>query len=194
MEPYEILLSESQERMLVVVKKGREREVEKIFKKWDLNCKKIGVITRKKDVTFYSKNIKVAQIPAESLVLGGGAPIYEREFSVPSYYSELKKFDINSISLPENIIEYAYKLIGLPNICSKKWIYNQYDSMVGTVNMSTNSPTDAAIVNLKNSKKALALTVDCNSRYVNCDPEIGAQIAVAECARNIICSGGNLQL
>ena len=190
MDPYEILLSESQERMLVVVKKGQEKEVKKIFQKWDLNCKKIGHITSKKDVVFYYKKTKVAQIPAESLVLGGGAPIYEREYNIPSYFEEFKKFDINTISIPENIIPYAYKLIGLPNISSKKWIYKQYDSMVGTVNMTTNCPSDAAVVNLKGSEKAIALTVDCNSRYVNANPEIGTQIAVAECARNIVCSGG----
>ncbi len=190
MEPYEILLSESQERMLVVVKKGKEKEVKKIFDKWDLNCKKIGRVTRRKDVVFYSKNIKVAQIPADSLVLGGGAPIYQREYNVPEYYEEFKKFDINTVSIPENIIDYAYKLISLPNIASKQWIYKQYDSMVGTVNMTTNCPSDSAVVNLKGNKKALALTVDCNSRYVNADPEIGTQIAVAECARNIVCSGG----
>ena len=190
MDPYEILLSESQERMLVVVKKGQEKEVKKIFQKWDLNCKKIGHITSKKDVVFYYKKTKVAQIPAESLVLGGGAPIYEREYNIPSYFEEFKKFDINTISIPENIIPYAYKLIGLPNISSKKWIYKQYDSMVGTINMTTNCPSDAAVVNLKGSEKAIALTVDCNSRYVNANPEIGTQIAVAECARNIVCSGG----
>ena len=190
MDPYEILLSESQERMLVVVKKGQEKEVKKIFQKWDLNCKKIGHITKNKDVVFYYKKTKVAQIPAESLVLGGGAPIYEREYNIPSYFEEFKKFDINTISIPENIIPYAYKLIGLPNISSKKWIYKQYDSMVGTVNMTTNCPSDAAVVNLKGSEKAIALTVDCNSRYVNANPEIGTQIAVAECARNIVCSGG----
>jgi phosphoribosylformylglycinamidine synthase len=191
MEPYEILLSESQERMLVVVQKGKEESVKKIFKKWDLNCKKIGVVTKNKDVVFYSKNKKVAQIPAESLVLGGGAPIYQREYNVPEYFSIFKKFDINTVTIPENIIEYAYKLISLPNIASKNWIYKQYDSMVGTVNMTTNSPSDAAVVNLKGSKIALALTVDCNARYVNADPEIGTQIAVAECARNIVCSGGD---
>ena len=190
MDPYEILLSESQERMLVVVKKGKEKEVEKIFKKWDLNCKKIGKVTQNKEVIFYYRNKKVAQIPAESLVLGGGAPVYEREYSVPDYFTEFKKFDINTISIPEDIIEYAYKLISLPNIASKHWIYKQYDSMVGTINMTTNRPSDSAVVNLKGSKKALALTVDCNSRYVNVDPYMGAQIAVAECARNIICSGG----
>ena len=91
LDDYSILASESQERMLVVVKKGQEKEVNKIFQKWDLNCKKIGHITRKKDVVFYYNKTKVAQIPANSLVLGGGAPIYEREYNTPSYFEEFKK-------------------------------------------------------------------------------------------------------
>ncbi len=189
MKPFEILLSESQERMLVVVKKGNEKKVQKIFEKWDLNCEKIGKVTDSKDLLFYYQKELVAQVPAESLVLGGGAPVYHREYKEPAYYKELKKFDINNVSIPFDIVDVAHQVISLPNICSKKWIYEQYDSMVGTVNMITNNPSDAAVVNLKGTNKTLAFSVDCNSRYVKADPKVGCEIAVAEAARNIVCSG-----
>ena len=189
MKPFEILLSESQERMLVVVKKGNEKKVQKIFEKWDLNCEKIGKVTDSKDLVFYYQKEIVAQVPAESLVLGGGAPVYHREYKEPVYYKELKKFDINNVSIPFDIVDIAHQIISLPNICSKKWIYEQYDSMVGTVNMTTNNPSDAAVVNLKGTNKSLAFSVDCNSRYVKADPQVGCEIAVAEAARNIVCSG-----
>ncbi len=190
MEPFEILLSESQERMLLVVKKGKEKNAKKIFSKWDLNCECIGEVTNGKMLEFYFNKQIVAEVPAESLVLGGGAPVYERKYQEPEYYSEFKKFNISSVLPPENIRDVAKKLISLPNIASKRWISEQYDSMVGTVNMSTNSPSDAAIVNIKNTNKAIAMTVDCNARYVNADPKIGTAIAVSEAARNIVCSGG----
>lgn len=190
MHPFEILLSESQERMLVVVKKGREKEVEKIFDKWDLNCVQIGVVTKGDRLKYFFNGELVADVPAQSLVLGGDAPVYKREYSEPKYYAESKKFDINSVKDAEDLKAVMVHLASHPNIASKRWIYNQYDSMVGTVNMSTNQPSDAAIVNIKGSKKALAMTVDCNSRYVNADPEVGCAIAVCEAARNIVCSGG----
>jgi phosphoribosylformylglycinamidine (FGAM) synthase-like enzyme len=116
-------------------------------------------------------NELVGEIPAKSLVLGGGAPVYEREYKEPAYYRESKKFDIRQIEEPHDCVVVARQLMANHNIASKKWIYEQYDSMVGTVNMSTNKPSDAAIVSIKNSNKALALTVDCNARYVNADPE-----------------------
>ncbi len=190
MKPFEILLSESQERMLIVVEKGREEEVKKIFDKWDLNCEQIGEVTDTGWLEYYFHNELVGYVPAESLVLGGGAPVYHREYKEPAYYAESKKFDINSVKEPADLTKTAFDLLALPNIASKRWIYNQYDSMVGTVNMSTNAPSDAGIVNLKGTDAALALTVDCNSRYVHADPEKGTEIAVAEAARNIVCSGG----
>lgn len=191
MKPFEILLSESQERMLVVVKKGREKEVEDIFEKWDLNCKQIGTVTKGGTLRYFEKGEIVAEVPAESLILGGGAPVYEREYSEPSYYAENQKFNIDSIAIPSDLTAVADHLINHPNIASKKWVIEQYDSMVGTINMSTNKPTDAGIVNLKGLNKALAFTVDCNARYVHADPEKGCSIAVAEAARNIVCSGGH---
>lgn len=190
MQPFEILLSESQERMLVVVKKGREKEVEKVFQKWDLNCAMIGVVTDTKHIKFFVGDELVADVPAFDLVLGGGAPVYHRDYKEPAYYAESKKFNIENVKEPKDLVAISKFLIAHPNIASKQWVYNQYDSMVGTVNMSTNAPSDAAIINIKGTKKAIALKVDCNSRYVNADPEIGCSIAVSEAARNIVCSGG----
>jgi phosphoribosylformylglycinamidine synthase len=190
MHPFEILLSESQERMLVVVEKGKEDVVKKVFDKWDLNCEQIGEVTAGGRLKYYMNEELVADVPADVLVLGGGAPIYKREFKEPAYYAESKKFDIASVAEPKDLKPAMQHLAKHPNLASKRWVYNQYDSMVGTVNMSTNAPSDAAIVNIKGSKKALAMTVDCNSRYVNADPETGCAIAVSEAARNIVCSGG----
>lgn len=190
MLPYEILLSESQERMLVVVDKGKESVVKGIFDKWDLHAEEIGVVTDTGRVRYYMHGELVGDVPAESLVLGGGAPQYHREYKEPAYYQEYKKFDINSVKQPDNLKEVGFKLLNLPNIASKRWVYEQYDSMVGTKNMATNRPSDAGVVNIKGTNKALAMTVDCNSRYVNADPEVGTMIAVSEAARNITCAGG----
>jgi phosphoribosylformylglycinamidine synthase len=190
MTPWEILLSESQERMLVVVKKGRETEVEAIFAKWDIHCAEIGVVTEGPAVRYFWHGDLVGDLPAESLVLGGGAPVYYREFREPAYYKAYQEFDIQNVAIPADLQSVAQQIIALPNIASKRWVYEQYDSMVGTVNMSTNGPSDAAIVKVKGTERALAMTVDCNSRYVHADPEVGAMIAVAENARNIVCSGG----
>lgn len=190
MLPYEILLSESQERMLVVIQKGKEDVVKRIFDKWDLHAEEIGTVTDDGRVRYYMNGELVGDVPAESLVLGGGAPVYQREYSEPAYYQEYKKFTIDSVEQPDNLKEIGFFLLGQPNIASKRWVYEQYDSMVGTKTMTTNRPTDAGIVNLKGTEKALAMTVDCNSRYVNADPEIGTAIAVSEAARNIVVSGG----
>ena len=190
MLPYEILLSESQERMLVVVQKGKEQIVKDIFDKWDLHAEEIGVVTDTQRIRYYMNDEQVGDVPAESLVLGGGAPQYEREYKEPAYYQEYKKFDINSIEQPEDLKKVADAMLAMPNIASKRWVYEQYDSMVGTRTMTTNVPADAGVVNIKGTNKALAMTVDCNSRYVNADPEVGTMIAVSEAARNIACSGG----
>jgi phosphoribosylformylglycinamidine synthase subunit PurL len=189
MKPFEILLSESQERMLIVVKKGLEEEVLRIFDKWDLNAVEIGEVTATERVRYFMHGELVGDIPAKSLVLGGGAPQYVREFKEPAYYAEGKKFNIDNIQEPDDYVKTTKQLLSNPNIASKRWIWEQYDSMVGTANMSTNAPSDASIINIKGTNKAIALTVDCNARYVNSDPEIGTAIAVAEAARNIVCSG-----
>ncbi len=215
MQPFEILLSESQERMLVVVKKGHEDDIKKIFDKWDLHCAQIGVVVEGTRITFYQgvpedKNkifenhfadprnsqlstlskYKVADVPAYDLVLGGGAPVYHREYKEPAYFAEFKKFSIDTIPQPANYAEVGKSLLKLPNIASKRWIYEQYDSMIGTSTLTTNAPSDAAVVNIKGTKKAISITVDCNSRYVNANPEEGCAIAVAESSRNVVCSGG----
>lgn len=131
-----------------------------------------------------------AVLPADELVLGGGAPQYSRETKEPTYIQKIKAFDATKIPEPQNLQTIAEKLITLPNIASKRWVYEQYDSMVGAGNTSTNGVSDAAIVLAKPTNKALALTTDCNSRYVFANPYKGAMIAVAEAARNIVCSGG----
>ena len=190
MKDWEILLSESQERMLVVVEKGKEDIVNSIFDKWDLSCEEIGVVTKGDRVRYFMHGELVADVPCADLVLGGGAPVYHREWSEPAYFQEWKKFNIDDVVQPKDLVEVAKYLTGHENIASKRWVYEQYDSMVGTVNMSTNTPSDAGIVNLKGTNKALAMTVDCNSRMVNADPEEGCAMAVAEAARNIVCSGG----
>src|SRR6187551_1930956 len=189
MKPWELLLSESQERMLLVVEKGRENEVEAIFEKWDLPSAVIGEVTEDGLLSFYMAGELEAQIPAQELVLGGGAPQYDRKYERPKYFEEIEKFDIRNIPESSDLKSEAEQLVQLPSIASKRWVYHQYDSMVGTVNASTNAPTDAAIILVKEINKGLAVTVDCNSRYVYADPYKGAMIAVAEAARNIVCSG-----
>ena len=191
MKPWEILLSESQERMLIVVKKGMEKEVEAVFEKWDLHCAIIGEVTSRGELEYYMNNELVAKVPAESLVLGGGAPVYDREYKEPAYFAKNKAFDINKVPVPDDLRAVAEKLAQLLNIASKNWVSEQYDSMVGIANTSTNNQSDAAVIRINGTNKHLALTVDCNSRYVWADPLIGGQIAVAEAARNIVCSGGD---
>ncbi len=217
MKPFEILLSESQERMLVVVKKGMEQKILDIFEKWDLNCAQIGVVTDSKRLNFYYNvpqehyalmnevmetgkindsqfsilnSALVANVPCHDLVLGGGAPVYHREYSEPPYFKEFQKFNIEDVKVPTNFAEIAKFLLNRPNIASKRWIAKQYDSMVGTINMCTNAPSDSAVVKIKGTNKALAMNVDCNGRYVNANPEEGCAMAVAEASRNVVCSGG----
>ncbi|MBL7984446.1 MAG: phosphoribosylformylglycinamidine synthase subunit PurL [Flavobacteriales bacterium] len=191
MRPWEILLSESQERMLVVVKKGREAEVQRIFGKWDLHCVDIGIVTEGGSLRYFWEGDLVAEVPAESLVLGGGAPVYTREEREPAYIQENASFDVSAVPEPESLKAVAYDLLSSPNIASKRWISEQYDTMVRTLNMSTNAPSDAGLVLLKEAggNRALAVTVDCNGRYVHADPYVGAMIAVSEAARNIACTG-----
>ncbi|MFZ9054255.1 MAG: phosphoribosylformylglycinamidine synthase subunit PurL [Flavobacteriales bacterium] len=191
MQPFEILLSESQERMLVVVAKGQESVVEGIFDKWDLHAECIGEVTEGNQIRFFKDDELVAEVPADTLVLGGGAPVYDREFREPEWFAEAQAWDATVVPIPsiEEAKDMAEQLIQLPNIASKKWVWEQYDSMVGTINRSTNRPSDAGVVSVRGTQKALSLTVDCNARYVEMDPEIGTAIAVAEAARNISCTG-----
>lgn len=190
MKAWELLLSESQERMLMVIEKGKEHLVKAVFDKWDLPCSEIGTVTDDGLLHFYMHGVEEAVLPAEELVLGGGAPQYERESSKPAYFDTIALFDASKIEIPADLKAVAEQIISLPNIANKRWVYEQYDSMVGTGTVNSNAPSDAAIVLAKPTNKALALTTDCNSRYVFANPYKGAMIAVAEAARNIVCSGG----
>ena len=206
MKAWELLLSESQERMLIVIEKGKEDGVLKVFEKWDLPCMQIAEVTNTGILEFYMNGTLEAALNAESLVLGGGAPQNDREYKEPAYFEKIKAFDLEAIEIPKDLKSTALQLIQLPNIASKQWVYHQFDSMVGAANLSTNAPSDAAIILVKEASsnsssgdhellqggrlQAIAMTVDCNSRYVYADPFRGAMIAVAEAARNIVCSGG----
>jgi len=192
MKGWEILLSESQERMLVVLEKGKEHLAEEVFKKWEVEFAQIGVVTDSGRVRYYMNGELEADIPAQTLALGGGTPVYHREWEKPAYFEKIEAFAADAIPdlSTSELLAVAEFLSAEPNIASKRWIYNQYDSMVGTVNQSTRKRSDAAVVKIKGTNRSLAMTVDCNSRYVYADPQKGTAIAVAEAARNIVCSGG----
>ncbi|SHE49955.1 phosphoribosylformylglycinamidine synthase subunit II [Thermoanaerobacter uzonensis DSM 18761] len=186
MTPYEIMLSESQERMLVVVEKGKEEEVQKVFKKWGLNAATIGKITDDGMIRVIKDGKIVAEVPAKSLT--EDAPQYIREEEVPKWQEEAKKLDINEIKPPEDMNKALKDVISSLNIANKEWIYSQYDYMVRTDTVITPG-MDAAVVRIKGTRKAVALTTDCNGRYCYLDPYIGSQIAVAEAARNLCMVG-----
>ncbi len=189
MKAWELLLSESQERMLIVVEKGKEKQVLDIFEKWDLSASNIGEVTDDGLLKFYMHGVLEAEVPAYELVLGGGAPQYTRDYTEPKYFEKINAFDIATIDDIKDVKATAEQIIQIPNIASKRWVYTQYDSMVGAANTSTNAPSDAAIILAKGTGKALAMTVDCNSKYVFANPYVGGMIAVAEAARNIVFSG-----
>ncbi|MFH0733076.1 MAG: phosphoribosylformylglycinamidine synthase subunit PurL [bacterium] len=186
---YEIMLSESQERMLVVVKPGFEEKVKAIFNKWDLNCEIIGEVTDTGLLEIYYQGELKAKLPAYDLVLGGGAPVYIREQKKPEYINELAKFDFSALPITENISNVFEKILSSPNVASKRWVYEQYDSMVRT-NTIVGPGCDSAVIYIKGTNKAIATKTDCNGRYVYLNPREGTKIAVAESARNVVCSGG----
>ncbi len=189
MSAYEIMLSESQERMLCVVKKGYEDKVKSVFEKWDLHCEIIGEVTSDGNLEVDYGGGNKAVMPAFELVLGGGAPVYHRETREPGYLKNIRDFDFTSLPQPDDIKETFLKVFSSPNIVSKRWVYEQYDSMVRT-NTVVGPGCDAAVIQIKDTDKALAVKTDCNGRYVYLNPEEGTKIAVAESARNIVCSGG----
>ena len=189
MQPFEILLSESQERMLIVARRGEEDRLFEVFDKWDLECERIGEVTGTGRLEFYQNGELVADVPAEPLVLGGGAPVYDRAYQPPAYLKQIERFDPDQIPVATDIKRVAELLISSPNIASKRWVYEQYDHTVRTNNLNTVRPSDATTIRLKGTRKALAATVDCNARYVHADPEVGAMIAVCEAARNLSCTG-----
>lgn len=188
MSAYELMLSESQERMLVVIQKGKEDTAFEIFKKWDLNCVQIGTVTEGPNVKVSYHGSVVAEVPAVTLVLGGEAPVYERESKEPGYYKELRKFDQDSLTEPRDLNEVLLRLLASPNITNKKWVYEQYDTQVRT-NTIVMPGGDASVVRIKGTTKALAMKTDCNGRYVYLNPYRGAVIAVCESARNVACTG-----
>ena len=189
MTAYELLLSESQERMLVVAEEGREQEIIDIYEKWDLNAVVIGEVVEGENVTYYKDGEVKADIPADSLVLGGGAPQYKRETKKPEYLDDVQSFDSDSLDHPQSHNEIIKELLGSPNIGSKRWAYEQYDTMVRTNTVNGPGASDSGVVRIKGTNKGLAVKTDCNGRYVYLNPRKGGQIAVAEAARNVVCSG-----
>ncbi len=189
MTAYEMLLSESQERMLIVAHKGQEQDIIDVYEKWDLHAVVIGEVVEGDQVTYWKDGEIKAQIPAEHLVLGGGAPQYVRETKKPAYLEETQSADLSGLSHPESLIESLKSLLNSPNIASKRWIHEQYDTMVRTNTVQGPGAADAGIIRLKGSKKGLVAKTDCNGRYVYLNPRRGGQIAVAESARNVVCSG-----
>jgi len=187
MEPYEVMMSESQERMLVCVKAGYEKEIHEIFDKWDLHAVVIGTVNNSKIVRIKDNGKIVAEMPGESLT---EPPIFDLPYEKPAYLDELNKLDLASIPVPKDLNEVLLKLLGSPTIANKAWIYEQYDHMVQT-NTCVLPGSDAAVLRIKGKEWALAATSDCNSRYCYLNPFRGAQIAVAEAARNLVCSGAD---
>ena len=189
MNAYEMMLSESQERMLVVIKKGFEKELNEIFTKWDLNCTEVGEVTDTKNLEVFHNGERVANIPTNELVLGGGAPQYEMPYKEPDYYTSSNKLDINSLKEPDDYNKVLCDLLSSPTITNKEYVYSQYDSTVRT-NTVIGPGSDAAVVRIKGTSKALSISTDCNGKYVYLEPRKGGMIAVAESARNVVCSGG----
>ncbi len=189
MSAYEIMLSESQERMLVVAKKEFEKEVKEVFEKWDLHCETIGVVTKDRKVKISYQGELKAELDPYDLVLGGGAPQYDRETKRPAYLDETNKFDKNAVTAPSNLKSAVLKVLSSPVIASKKWVYRQYDSMVRTNTVLGPGVSDAAVIYIKDTNKAIAVKTDCNSRFVYLDPYEGGKSAVAEAARNVVCTG-----
>ncbi|MFL6559270.1 MAG: phosphoribosylformylglycinamidine synthase subunit PurL [Bacillus sp. (in: firmicutes)] len=185
MSAYEMMLSESQERMLIVVKKGREQEIVELFEKYGLEAVGIGTVTSDKQLRLIHNGEIVADVPADALA--EDAPVYQKPSKEPSYFKEFQTME-NEIPKVDDVKETLLQILRQPTVASKEWVYEQYDYMVRT-NTVVSPGSDAAVVRIRGTRKALAMTTDCNSRYVYLDPEMGGKIAVAEAARNIVCSG-----
>ncbi|MEH7353881.1 phosphoribosylformylglycinamidine synthase subunit PurL [Neobacillus drentensis] len=185
MTAYEMMLSESQERMLIVVKKGREQEIKDLFSKYDLEAVAIGKVTDDKQFRLIHKGEVVADLPVDALA--EDAPVYHKPSKEPVYFAEFQAME-NEVPKVDDLKDTLLKLLSQPTIASKEWVYEQYDYMVRT-NTVVSPGSDAAVTRIRGTRKALAMTTDCNSRYVYLDPETGGKIAVAEAARNIVCSG-----
>ncbi|MCL2558838.1 MAG: phosphoribosylformylglycinamidine synthase subunit PurL [Treponema sp.] len=186
MTAYEMMLSESQERMLMTIAKGREKEISDIFSRHGLSAVCVGRVTADKMIRIVHKGTIAAEVPADALAKG--APEYRRPSSEPEYYRAWKSLRWKPARV-ENIGKTILDLLGRPTIASKEWVYDQYDRQVLTNTVALPGGADAAVLRLRGTRKALAMTVDCNSRYVYLDPFVGGQIAVAEAARNLVASG-----
>ncbi len=187
MTPYEVMLSESQERMLIVTEPEKEKEVMEVFHKWDLDAVVIGEVTDAKRIRVINRGDMVADIPIESLT--DEAPLYERAGSPPSYLDVLRDLNMENLPVPEDLNKVLLTLLSIPTIASKEWVFRQYDHMVRTDTVVVPG-SDSAVIRIKGTNKGIAMTADCNSRYCFSDPYTGGAIAVAEAARNIVCAGG----
>jgi phosphoribosylformylglycinamidine synthase II len=188
MSAYEIMLSESQERMLLVAHKGKEQTVKDIFEKWDLNVVEVGKVIAEDRIKIRYKGKLEADIPADVLVLGGGAPVYKRDTKEPEYLKQARILNTDDIKEPSDLNDVLIKLLESPNVTNKRWVYEQYDTQVRT-NTALMPGGDASVVRIKKTKKGLAMKTDCNSKYTYLDPYTGGMIAVCESARNVVCTG-----
>ncbi|WP_314001438.1 phosphoribosylformylglycinamidine synthase subunit PurL [uncultured Paenibacillus sp.] len=186
MTPYEMMLSESQERMLFVVEPQHEAQAREIFERWGIICAKVGKVTDDGRLRLFHKGEQVGDMPVKALV--DECPIYSKPSQEPAYYAENAAVDTAAYPEAADLNEALRKVLASPTVASKEWVYNQYDYMVRT-STAVQPGSDAAVVTIRGTRKALAMTTDCNGRYVYLDPEMGGRIAVAEAARNIVCSG-----
>ena len=186
MTPYEVMLSESQERMLCIVEKGREEDVGAVFRKWGLNAVVIGRVTDDGMVSVYEGENLVARISARSLA--DECPTYALDTEEPEYVRKAHNVDLSKLPAPDDCNAVLLRLLSSPSVASKEWVSDQYDHMVQT-NTAVLPGSDAAVLRIRGTDKAIAITTDCNGRYCYLDPYVGAQIAVAEAARNLVCSG-----
>lgn len=185
MSAYEMMLSESQERMLLVIEKGREQEIIDIFEKYDLEAVSVGHVTDDKMLRLLHQGEVVCELPVDALA--EEAPVYHKPSSEPAYYREFLETKVEAPAITD-AADTLKQLLQQPTIASKEWVYDQYDYMVRT-NTVVAPGSDAGVLRIRGTKKALAMTTDCNARYLYLDPEVGGKIAVAEAARNIVCSG-----
>ncbi|AEI45833.1 phosphoribosylformylglycinamidine synthase subunit PurL [Paenibacillus mucilaginosus] len=186
MTPYEMMLSESQERMLFVVKPEHEEQAKAIFERWGLHCAKVGKVTDDGNLKLYHKGELVGDMPVTALV--DECPMYNKPSSVPAYYEANASVDTTAYPEVTDLNGALKQVLASPTVASKEWVYNQYDYMVRT-STAVQPGSDAAVVTIRGSRKALSMSTDCNGRYVYLDPEVGGKIAVAEAARNNVCSG-----
>ena len=188
MTPYEILLSESQERMLVIAKLGKDAEIKRICAKWQLDCAQIGEVIPGGRFIVDHEGVRKADIPAVALSLGGSTPQYKRAEKRPEYLDELNAFDIRDLAIPKDFNSIMRKMVAVPNLADKGWVFGQYDQSVRT-GTALGPGMDAGVIRIRKTNTALAATTDCNGRYCYLNPRVGAQIAVAEAARNLVCVG-----